>query len=72
MLCPHQDSSKLDDKVGHIEQAINARVFANLGDYSVNISFISGSPTIQDIDQYVFLSQLSENIRVDFPYNNIG
>lgn len=72
LLCPHQDSSKLDDKVGHIEQAINARVFANLGDYSVNISFISGSPTIQDIDPYVFLSQLSENIRVDIPYNNIG
>lgn len=61
-LCPHQDVEQVQIKLTRIKQAINTRFFANLGDYSVKISFSVDSPNIQDIDPYVFLSRLSEGI----------
>ena len=34
--------------------------FANLGEFSVNIAFSIATPSVQDIDPYIFLSRLSE------------
>lgn len=67
-LCPHQSNNELSIKLSRIEQAINTRFFANLGEYSVKVSYINGSPTIKDIDPYIFLSRLSESVRTEFPY----
>ncbi|MFT5816233.1 MAG: hypothetical protein ACI9VT_004011 [Psychroserpens sp.] len=47
-------------KFTRIMQAIKARFFANLGDYSLKVNFSINSPSIQDIDPYVFLARLSE------------
>jgi tetratricopeptide (TPR) repeat protein len=66
-LCPYQDTEQMDVKLTRIKQAIKTRFFANLGDYSVKISFLVDSPNIQDIDPYVFLSRLSD--RTDAEYN---
>ena len=60
-LCPHQNTEEMLIKLTRIKQAINTRFFANLGDYSVKISFSVASPNIQDIDPYVFLSRLSDS-----------
>ena len=65
-LCPHQDTEQAKTKLMRIEQAINTRFFANLGDYSVKIGFSVSSPNIQDIDPYVFLSRLSERNDAEF------
>lgn len=60
-LCPYQSTEEVLIKLTRIQQAIKTRFFANLGDYSVKISFSVASPNIQDIDPYVFLSRLSDN-----------
>jgi GGDEF domain-containing protein len=59
-LCPHQNIEQALIKFDRIKQAINTRFFANLGDFSVKVVFAVDSPSIQDIDPYVFLSRLSE------------
>lgn len=59
-LCPHQTPEQALMKFTEIRKAIKTRFFANLGDYSVKISFSIDTPNIQDIDPYVFLSRLSE------------
>ena len=60
-LCPHQTLDQVLSKFTDIKQAIKTRFFANLGDYSVKVRFSVDSPSIQDIDPYVFLSRLSES-----------
>ncbi len=65
-LCPHQGEKETQIKLTRIKQAINTRFFANLGDYSVKISFSVASPNIQDIDPYVFLSRLSDDTGAEF------
>jgi GGDEF domain-containing protein len=59
-LCPHQSPEQIEVKFTRINQAIKTRFFVNLADYSVKIRYSIASPTIQDIDPYVFLSRLSE------------
>ncbi|SEL31108.1 Putative cell wall-binding protein [Colwellia chukchiensis] len=61
-LCPHQTTTQVSTKFEAIKKAIKTRFFANLGDYSVNISLSIDSPSVQDIDPYVFLSRISESI----------
>ena len=60
ILCPHQTSEGLEDKLEKISEALKVRFFANLGDFSIKINFASNSPAIQDIDPYIFLSRLTE------------
>jgi hypothetical protein len=43
--------------------ALKLRFFANLGDFSVIIAYSIESPNFQDIDPYIFLSQLSDSIK---------
>jgi tetratricopeptide (TPR) repeat protein len=59
-LCPHQTPEQVLIKFTRIKQAIKIRFFANLGGFSVKVNFSINSPSIQDIDPYVFLARLSE------------
>lgn len=60
LICPHQSEQVLKEKLDALEKAVKVRFFANLGDFSVKLSFACDSPNIQDIDPYIFLSRLSE------------
>ena len=66
ILCPHQQPSELQSKLMLLSKALQARFFANLGDFSVKISYAFDSPNIQDIDPYIFLSRLSESTRSEY------
>jgi len=66
ILCPHQQLSELQSKLMLLSKALQARFFANLGDFSVKISYAFDSPGVQDIDPYIFLSRLSESTRAEY------
>ena len=63
LLFPHRTQSEINAKVKHITDEISARFFANLGDFSVIISAASQTADIQDIDPFVFLSQLTDSLK---------
>ncbi len=60
LMFPHQKNDESLKKMDKLVEALNVRFFANLGEFSVNIGFSIDSPTIQDIDPYIFLSRLIE------------
>ncbi len=60
ILCPYQPVQRLEEKLEKISEALKLRFFANLGDFPIKVTFASNSPTIQDIDPYIFLSRLTE------------
>ena len=63
LLCPHQTNENIQEKLENLIEAIKVTFFANLGDFSVKIGYALDSPTVQDIDPYIFLSRLSESTR---------
>ena len=63
LLFPHQHKNEVTQKVEKLVSALKLRFFANLGSFSVNITYSIKSPNYQDIDPYVFLSQLSGSIK---------
>lgn len=65
-LCPHQNVDTLKDKFNELTEALRSRFFANLGEQSLKISYAYQSPTVLDIDPYIFLSRLSESTRADY------
>ncbi len=60
LLFPHQTSQTIENDFEKLKEALNVRFFANLGEFSVNITFALDTPSVQDIDPYIFLSKLSE------------
>lgn len=60
IIYPHQESKEGLEKLEIIVNALKVRFFANLGEFSVNIKSSVATPSIQDIDPYIFLSRLSE------------
>ena len=60
LLYSHQSSQDVEKEFEQLKEALNMRFFANLGDFSVNIHFTLDTPSVQDIDPYIFLSRLSE------------
>ncbi|NMP30632.1 GGDEF domain-containing protein [Thalassotalea sp. M1531] len=60
VLYPHQTSEQAQAKFEKLIEALKVRFFANLGEFSVNIRFSIATPTVQDIDPYIFLSRLSD------------
>lgn len=62
LLCPHQTCQVTKVQFEKLLAALKVRFFANLGEFSVNISFACKAPNIQDIDPYIFLSKLSESV----------
>ena len=62
ILCPHQTNEDLEVKLIKLSNALKVRSIANIGAFSVKISYAFETPHIQDIDPYIFLSRLSEKM----------
>lgn len=60
VVFPHQTEQDAYAKVQDIGKALQANLFANLGDFTLNIHYALESPIIQDIDPFLFLSKLAE------------
>ena len=61
LFFPHQTEKEVSKTIDDIVQALKLRFFANLGEFSVTLSCSIKSPNYQDIDPYIFLSQLSSS-----------
>ena len=62
LLFEHQCEDEVKGKIISLEQALSVRFFANLGDFSVTISYALKKPDFKDIDPYVFLARLCESV----------
>lgn len=60
---PHQNKEKVTKTIEKLVSALKLRFFANLGEFSVIVAYSIESPDFQDIDPYIFLSQLSDSIK---------
>lgn len=65
-LCPHQNDEYLKNVFTKLNDALKVQFFANLGEFSIKISYDYQTTNIQDIDPYVFLSSLSESTRAKY------
>jgi len=65
-LAPHQDPDQLKGLFEQLTKALKVQFFANLGEFSIKVSYDYQSPHIQDIDPYIFLSRLSESTRAEY------
>ncbi len=63
LLFPHQHKDRVSMNIEKLVSALKLRFFANLGGFSVIIAYSIDNPNFQDIDPYVFLSQLSDSIK---------
>ena len=63
ILFPHRTKQALTAELSQLSQAIKTRFFANLGEFSVIIEMSAQTPDIQDIDPFVFLAQLTEQLK---------
>ncbi len=63
LFFPHQSKEEANLTMKKIIQALRLRFFANLGEFSVTLSYSVESPDFQDIDPYIFLSQLSAAVK---------
>lgn len=64
LFFPHQDKADAEITIEKLISALKLRFFANLGKFSVTIAYSIESPNFQDIDPYIFLSQLSDSIKI--------
>lgn len=64
LFFPHQNKEDVTITIEKLISALKLRFFANLGEFSVIIAYSIESPDFQDIDPYVFLSQLSDPIKL--------
>ncbi|WP_206486062.1 hypothetical protein [Thalassotalea sp. G2M2-11] len=65
-LAPYQSPEKLKATFEQLTQALKVQFFANLGEFSLKVSYDCQSPNVQDIDPYFFLSRLSESTRAEY------
>jgi len=63
LFFPHQSKEEANLAMEKIIQALRLRFFANLGEFSVTLSYSIESPDFQDIDPYIFLSRLSAAVK---------
>jgi GGDEF domain-containing protein len=64
LLFPHQNKDCVTKTIEKLVSALKLRSFANLGEFSIVIAYSIESPDFQDIDPYIFLSQLSESVKL--------
>jgi len=64
LIFPHQHKEEVAIVMEKLVSALKLRFFANLGEFSVIIAYSIESPNFQDIDPYIFLSQLSDSIKI--------
>ncbi|MCW8832882.1 MAG: hypothetical protein OQK03_06155 [Colwellia sp.] len=63
LLFPHQNKEDVMITMEKLLEDLRLRFFANLGGVSVILSYSVESPDFQDIDPYIFLSQLSSAVK---------
>ena len=61
-LAPHWSNQELDEFLSNLSKAFDLQFFANLGDFSLTMRYAVETPSIQDIDPYIFLSRLSNAV----------
>ncbi|MCI2282131.1 hypothetical protein L3081_00355 [Colwellia sp. MSW7] len=59
-----KDKKEVSQVIEKLVLDIKLRFFANLGEFSVIIAYAIESPNFQDIDPYIYLSQLSDSIKI--------
>jgi tetratricopeptide (TPR) repeat protein/GGDEF domain-containing protein len=64
LIFPHQHKKEVSQVIEKLVLDIKLRFFANLGEFSVIIAYAIESPNFQDIDPYIYLSQLSDSIKI--------
>ncbi len=64
LIFPHQHKNEVAMIIEKLVSALKLRFFANLGEFSVIIAYSIESPNFQDIDPYIYLSQLSDSIKI--------
>ncbi|WP_114324949.1 tetratricopeptide repeat protein [Candidatus Colwellia aromaticivorans] len=64
LFFPHQNKEDVTKTIEKLVSTLKLRYFANLGEFSVLIAYSIESPDFQDIDPYIFLSQLSNSIKL--------
>lgn len=64
LIFPHQNKKDVAKVIDKLVLDLKLRFFANLGDFSVVIAYSTESPNYQDIDPYIYLSQLSDSIKI--------
>ena len=64
LLFPHQHKEEVAISIEKLVSELKLRFFANLGEFSVIIAYSIENPNFQDIDPYIFLSQLSDSIKI--------
>ncbi|PCH97606.1 MAG: hypothetical protein COB83_01365 [Gammaproteobacteria bacterium] len=64
LLFPHQNKADAEHTMNKLISALKLRFFANLGEFSVTIAYSLETPNFQDIDPYIFLSQLSDSTKI--------
>jgi len=61
-LAPYLTNEDMKEYLDKITQAFELRFFANLGDFSIITAYAYDTPSVQDIDPYIFLSRLSGSV----------
>ncbi|GHF88957.1 tetratricopeptide repeat protein [Thalassotalea marina] len=64
-LAPYHSPENLLQNLDKIAKSIEMHFFANLGEFSLKVSYDCQTPNIQDIDPYIFLSRLSDSTKAD-------
>ncbi|WP_286234093.1 tetratricopeptide repeat protein [Thalassotalea sediminis] len=68
-LAPHQRPEDLQRNLDKLAKAVKQQLFANLGEFSLKVRYDCQSPSVQDIDPYIFLSRISDSTAPDSNYN---
>ncbi len=68
-LAPHQRPEELQQNLEKLAQAVKLQFFANLGEFSLKVRYDCQSPSVQDIDPYIFLSRISDATVPDSRFN---
>ena len=71
LLFPHQALVDVEVRFKQLKDILGTALFANLGDFPVNICFAIDEPSIQDIDPYIFLSRVSDKAAIEFQSKKI-
>ena len=64
LIFPHQHKKEVSIVIEKLVLDLKLRFFANLGEFSVIIAYAIDTPVFQDIDPYVYLSQLSDSTKI--------
>jgi tetratricopeptide (TPR) repeat protein/GGDEF domain-containing protein len=65
LLFEHQNTDEVKAKLDKLVQAVNARAFTSLGDFSITMKYSLNRPDFQDIDPYLFLARIVESVNIE-------